>query len=176
MHATLPDLQALLPALRLAPADDGEVALLCVRPRKDERVELDEALLTPAEGMVGDRWAGKHPDTQLTLMATRAIQAVAGPRERWSLAGDQVFVDMDLSEENLPAGTRLSLGEAEIEITAEPHLGCSKFAARYGQDAMRFVCAKDLRNLRLRGVYARVLKPGRVRLGDRLRKLVPEIG
>ncbi|MBM4073171.1 MAG: MOSC domain-containing protein [Planctomycetes bacterium] len=150
--------------------------MLCIRPKTDARVELNEAELTPEHGMAGDRWAATRKPSeanginQLTLMAARVVEMVAGARERWSLAGDQIFVDMDLSEENLPAGMRLSLGEAEIEITELPHLGCSKFGARFGNDAMRFVCAKELRPLRLRGVHARVVRAGRVRVGDRLQK------
>jgi len=176
MHATLPDLHAALDHIRLAPADRGEIAILCYRPATDERVLVKTAELTPEHGMVGDRWSAtrkpKHADgaTQLALISVRVLAAVAGPRDRWHLAGDQILVDLDLSENNLPVGTRLTLGDAEIEITPEPHLGCSKFAARFGHDAMRFVCAQDLRPLRLRGVYARVVRAGHVKVGDRLEK------
>lgn len=167
------------PMLEASPRDHGSVVMLCIRPAVDERTELPEAELTPEAGMVGDRWAStckrRGPDgaplrdVQLTLMSTRVLQAIEAPRPRWSLAGDQVYVDLDLGEENLPVGTRLRLGTAEVEITAEPHLGCRKFAQRFGQDAVRFVSSELTQ--RRRGVYARVTRPGTVRVGDRVVKI-----
>ena len=113
-----------------------------------------------------------HPDMQLNVMSARAVDLVAaGDRERWALAGDQLYVDLDLSEENLPPGTRLALGTAVIEVTAEPHTGCAKFHARFGGDAHRFVNTKQHRHLRLRGLNAKVVEPGTVRHGDAIRKL-----
>ena len=104
-------------------------------------------------------------------MSARAVEAVAGDRERWPLAGDQLYVDLDLSVDNLPAGTRLAVGEAVLEMTAEPHTGCGKFSARFGSEAIKFVNKSPGRELRLRGVNARVVTPGTVRVGDAVAKL-----
>jgi MOSC domain-containing protein YiiM len=108
---------------------------------------------------------------QLNIMSARVIALVAQRRERWPLAGDQLYIDMDLSDENLPAGTRLSLGAAVIEITAQPHTGCKKFVARFGPDAMKFVNSPAGRRLRLRGVNAKVVRPGVIRVGDTAKKI-----
>jgi len=172
--------EAALPAILAAPRDLGPLELIVRRPAEDEREVLDEAELDPRLGLVGDAWSEQpssrtpdrspHPDMQLTLMSSRVLDAIAGGRERWPLAGDQLYVDLDLSEANLPVGTRLAIGEALVEITPQPHLGCRKFVARYGEAALAFVNAKERRALRLRGVYAKVLRGGRVRLGDRVSK------
>jgi MOSC domain-containing protein YiiM len=118
------------------------------------------------DGLVGDTWRSRgssrtedgssHPDMQLNIMNARAAQLVAGQEARWALAGDQLYVDLDLSEANLPPGTRLELGSAVIEITEQPHRGCAKFAERFGRDALRFVNSDTGRELRLRGVNAKV--------------------
>jgi hypothetical protein len=147
----------------------------------DEREVLGEATLDRVEGLVGDTWRARgssrtadgssHPDMQLNLMNSRTAALVAGHPDRWQLAGDQLYVDLDLSEANLPPGTRLELGSAVIEITAQPHLGCKKFSARFGNDALRFVNSSIGRELRLRGANAKVVVPGHVRVGDPIRKL-----
>jgi MOSC domain-containing protein YiiM len=108
---------------------------------------------------------------QLTLMNARVIALIAPDRKRWPLAGDQLYVDLDLRPDNLPAGTRLALGSAVIEVTDAPHTGCAKFSGRFGSDAIRFVNSRAGRDLRLRGINARVVEPGRVRAGDTIRKL-----
>jgi MOSC domain-containing protein YiiM len=113
----------------------------------------------------------RHPDMQLNVMSARAVSLVAQVRERWALAGDQLYVDLDLSEENLPAWTKLALGTAIIEVTDQPHTGCAKFVERFGIDAMKFVNSSVGRSLRLRGLNARVVQPGTVRLGAAVRKL-----
>ena len=140
-----------------------------------EREVLEEGVLDVAEGLVGDDWrnrgGGAHQDTQLTLMNARVIDLVAGSRDRWPLAGDQLYVDLDISEGNLPTGTRLALGTAVIEVTEPPHTGCVKFMGRFGTDAHKFVNAKPHRHLRLRGLCAKVVEPGTVRSGDAIRKL-----
>lgn len=174
-HATAEVLQAGLDHVRNAPADDGVVELVVRRPSEGERELLDEGELTAAAGLVGDRWptsgGGSNPDVQITLMNARVAALVAGLRERWPLAGDQLYVDLDLSVDNLPPGTRLACGSAVLEITAEPHTGCAKFSARFGSEALKLVNQPPGRLLRLRGVNARVVEDGAVRPGDIVRKL-----
>jgi len=104
-------------------------------------------------------------------MNVRAIAAIDDDRERWPLAGDQLFVDFDLSEANLPAGTKLALGDAVLEISATPHTGCAKFTERFGSDATKWVNTGVGRELRLRGVNAKILSGGVIRRGDRLRRV-----
>ena len=154
-------------------AAEGSVELIVRRPAEGEREVLDEAALDLEQGLVGDRWwAGKPADTsaQLTLMSTRALEQIEPDRSRWALAGDQLYVDLDLSHESLPAGTRLEVGSAVIEVTAAPHTGCGKFTASFGSEATRLVNSKDGREQRLRGLNARVVEPGRVRVGDTICK------
>ena len=181
-HLTTEELEAGLDEIRRAPRDEGTVELIVRRPAEGERELLDEGVLDLEEGLVGDMWrirgskrtadGSSHPDMQLTVMSARAVDLVAaGDRERWALAGDQLYVDLDLSEENLPPGTRLALGSAVIEVTPEPHTGCAKFHARFGGDAHRFVNTKKHRDLHLRGLNAKVVQPGTVSRGDAIRKL-----
>jgi hypothetical protein len=155
--------------------------LIVRRPRAAEREVLAEGELHPSEGLVGDSWKERgssrtpdgspHPEMQLNIMNSRVIALVAQDRERWPLAGDQLYLDMDLSGENLPAGTRLALGEAVIEVTAQPHTGCKKFVARFGPEAMKFVNTGVGRELHLRGINARVIRRGMIRVGDVARKI-----
>jgi hypothetical protein len=179
MHLSMEELAAGLDEIRMSPADGGELQLIVRRPGVGERESVAEGVLDVAEGLVGDDWArrrGRTPDgspdpaAQLTLINSRLVELIAGDPSRWALAGDQLFVDMDLSSANLPPGTRLSVGEAELEVTSMPHTGCSKFAQRYGTEALKFVNAPERRELRLRGMYARVRKSGSIRVGDRVRK------
>ena len=169
-----------LTEVRAAPADCGRVELIARRPAEGEREVVSEAVLDPVEGLVGDNWLTRgsratadgsaHPDAQLTVMSARAAALIAGPRDRWPLAGDQLYVDLDLSGANLPPGTRLAAGDAVIEITPLPHTGCGKFVRRFGVDAMRLVNSEVGRELNLRGVNARIVSGGPVRVGDELRK------
>jgi hypothetical protein len=174
----LAELEAGLDDIRRSPADAGTVELIVRRPAVDEREVLDEAILDCTVGLVGDTWSvrssRKTPDgspnplAQLTLMNCRAATLFAGGRGRWALAGDQLFVDLDLSEANLPPGTRLEVGTAVVEISIEPHTGCAKFVERFGPAAGRMVSHPDGRALRLRGVNAMVVTGGVVRQGDTL--------
>jgi len=179
-HPTATALVDGLDDIRRSPRDHGRVDLIVRRPAVNAREVLTEARLERTRGLVGDTWPVRpsgmtpdrspHPDLQLTLMNRRAAALVAGGEERRPLAGDQLYVDLDLSEANLPPGTRLALGSAVIEISDKPHRGCAKFAERFGQEALRFVNSPVGRELRLRGVNARVVVSGTVRVGDAIRK------
>lgn len=180
-HRTPEELQAFLPALLAAPRDAGTLDLVVRRPDLGRREVLAEAELDVAVGLVGDSWSrrpstrsadgGPHPDMQLNVMSAPLAAFLAGSPGRGALAGDQLYLDLDLSHENLPAGSRLTIGDpgrrgAVIEVTEQPHTGCAKFVARFGAEAMRFVNGTQGRPLRLRGLNARVVVPGRVRPGD----------
>jgi MOSC domain-containing protein YiiM len=174
-------LEQCLDHIRGAPADGGTVELIARRPAEDEREVLTEARLDTNEGLEGDTWnvrgssrtpdGSPNPDSQLTLMNARAAAAIAGERKRWALAGDQLYVDLDLSLTNLPPGSRVQIGSAVIEFSETPHTGCAKFSARFGVDALKFVNSPVGRELRLRGANCRVVIAGTVRPGDAIRKL-----
>jgi MOSC domain-containing protein YiiM len=173
-HATREELQAGLEEIRRSPADQGSLRLIVRRPAVDAREVLETGRLDPAHGLVGDSWLTRDrhpdPDTQLNIMNARVIALIAGDQARWALAGDQLYVDLDLSEHNLPAGTRLRIGGAVIEVTPEPHTGCAKFVRRFGLDAMKVVNSPIGRQLRLRGLNARVVHAGDITVGDAVRK------
>jgi MOSC domain-containing protein YiiM len=182
-HVAPADLEASLDALRDAPADGGRLVLIVSRPAEDERELLEHGRLDLEEGLVGDSWierpssqtldGGPDPDAQVTVMSARAAAMVSGDddRERWAQAGDQLYVDLDISHANLPAGTLLGIGHAILEVTDEPHLGCGKFSRRFGVEALKFVNSGQGRALRLRGLNTRVVEPGAIALGDAVRKL-----
>ena len=181
-HLSTFDLEAGLDRIRQSPQDGGVLELIVRRPAVDEREVLEVGELSLDEGLVGDSWksrpssrvpdGGPHPDMQLNVINARLSHLVArGDDSHRALAGDQLHVDLDLSHENLPAGTRLAIGDAVVEVTEEPHAGCAKFAARFGKDALRFVNIGPGKELRLRGVNARVVQPGTIRAGDRITKL-----
>jgi MOSC domain-containing protein YiiM len=161
--------------VRAAPQSEGTLELIASRPAVDERLVLDEAELDVELGLVGDSWSLRgrrpNPNAQLTLMNARAAALVAGDQERWPLAGDQLFVDLDLGGDNLPPGTRLSIGSAIVEVSDLPHLGCGKFTARFGADARELVNSPEGVALNLRGINTRVVQGGTVRRGDAVRKL-----
>lgn len=180
-HRTTEELLAGLDDVRAAPADGGTVELIVRRPSDGEREVLAEGQLDPAEGLVGDNWCRRwskktadgspHPEMQLNLIGARFSRLIADDETQRSLAGDQLHLDLDLSEANLPPGTRLALGTAVIEVTAEPHRGCAKFTQRFGLDAMRLVNSPEGSDLHLRGVNAKVVVAGVVRPGDAVTKL-----
>jgi hypothetical protein len=180
-HLTMPELETGLDEIRRAPKDEGVLELIVRRPAVNDREILEEAELHLVEGLVGDSWnrrrskttpdGSPNPLMQLNIMNSRVTALVAQDKDRWQLAGDQLYLDMDLSEENMPAGTRFSLGSAIIEVTPPPHLGCQKFVARFGLDAMKFVNSPVGRELHLRGVNARVIQGGTIRVGDVARKI-----
>lgn len=169
-HRTLEELNATLDHIRQSPKDLGRVEMIVCRPSTGDRKMLDEGRLDPSVGLAGDNWSVRepHPDAeiQLTLMNARAIAEIAQSKHRWPLAGDQLFVDLDLSLANLPPGTRLSVGSAVLRVSAEPHTGCRKFIARFGVDAQKFVNSVEGRRLNLRGINARVITGGVVKPGD----------
>jgi hypothetical protein len=180
-YLTTEELEAGLENIYLSPKDDGRVDMIVCRPDVEKRKVLSEAELDPIEGLVGDNWKARgstgtadgsaHPEMQLNIMNSRVIALLAQEQERWQLAGDQLYIDMDLSDKNLPAGTRLALGTAVIEITAKPHSGCKKFAARFGLDAIKFVNSPLGKELHLRGLNAKVIQSGSIRVGDTIKKI-----
>jgi len=179
-HLTRAELEAGLDSIRSAPRDAGELQMIVRRPAVGEREILDVGQLHVVDGLMGDTWKMRpssrmpdrtpHPDMQINIMGARAIALIAGDKARWALAGDQLFLDMDLALENLPPGTRLEIGTALLEVSEEPHTGCGKFVERFGVDAMKFVNSPMGRALCLRGINARVVRNGVVRVGDRARK------
>lgn len=180
-HLSLAELEAGLGIIRQSPQDNGLLKLIVRRPKVDEREIVNEAELNLEEGLVGDTWKARGskatPDgsaninAQITLMNMRAIALLAQDESRWALAGDQLFVDFDLSEANIPAGTRIAIGSAILEVSATPHTGCAKFSERFGKDALKFVNSPDGKQLHLRGVNARVVQAGEIQVGNVVRKV-----
>lgn len=179
-HLSTEQLEAGAEAVRNAPTDEGTLELLVSRPEIDERTVLEHGELIVGEGLAGDNYVSRgssqtddgssHPEAQLNLMNSAAIDLVAnGDRDLWPLAGDQMFVDFNLSTENVPTGTRLQIGTAVIEVSAKPHTGCAKFSARFGIDAARWVNSSDVH--RYRGINAMVVQAGVVKPGDKITKV-----
>ncbi len=177
---SLVELEAGLGDIRRSPADNGNLRLIVRRPAVDRRELLETAQLDTEQGLIGDSWRARgsgrtddgsaDPEAQITLMNSRVAALLAGSSDAWSAAGDQLYVDLDLAESNLPAGMRLALGDAVLEVSAVPHTGCAKFSGRFGLDALRFVSTREGRELRLRGLNARVVQGGTIRLGDLISK------
>jgi hypothetical protein len=181
-HLTMPELEAGLEEVRRSPRDHGELKLIVRRPAEEQREILQEAELDLIHGLVGDTWnirgssrtsdGSSHPDMQLNIMNARAVALIAQDPDRWQLAGDQLFIDLDLSNGNLPPGTKLMLGSAVIAVTDQPHTGCKKFVARFGPDAVKFVNSPVGRQLNLRGINAKVVQLGMIHVGDLARKII----
>ena len=175
-HLTREELEAGLESIRNSPKTDGVVELIVARPQPSAREVLDQARLDPDEGLVGDSWRlrveAPDPETQVNVMNARVIALITQDKDRWPLAGDQLFVDLDLSDDNLPPGSQIEIGGAILQVSEQPHLGCGKFVARFGVDAMKFVNSPLGRQLHLRGINARVVRAGAVRVGDIARKCV----
>ncbi len=180
-HITESEINLGLDHIQQSPTDNGLLRSIVIRPGSDLRVKLQECRLSPEGGTEGDQWArgcwltlpdGKpHPDVQIAIINARLIDLLAGSFERWELAGDNLYVDLDLSRDNLAPGQRLQIGECVLEITNEEHKGCDKFRDRFGMDAVRFVNSPLGKQLRLRGIYAKVIQAGIVRVGDTIQKL-----
>jgi hypothetical protein len=183
-HLTTGELEAGLEEIGRSPKDGGALEMIVRRPRVGEREILQEGQLDLDEGLVGDSWMARarartpgiapNLDTQLNVMNARVVALVSQDRGRWQLAGDQLYLDLDLSEDNLPAGSRLAIGSAVIEVSPVPHTGCAKFVERFGLDAMKFVNAAEYKAMHMRGINARVVQPGVIHVGDRARKLSRE--
>jgi MOSC domain-containing protein YiiM len=169
------DLDELLAHVLGSPRDEGTLEMVVRRPAEDERDVVADARIEPGRGLLGDRWADRpnpSPEAEVTLMNARCIALLAGDPKRWALAGDQLYVDLDLGEDNLAHGARLRIGSVVLEVSAKPHRGCAKFAARFGADALRVVNSERGRAARLRGVNARVVTGGTARVGDAVEKIV----
>lgn len=172
-HLTSEQIQAGMEHVSGSPADSGTVVKIVRRPDMGLREIVEEGVLDVDLGLVGDNWMSRSTDPvgQIAVMNSRFLSLIAQSEQRWELAGDQLIVDLDLSMENLTPGTQLAIGSAVLEIQEKPHTGCAKFSARFGQDALRFISTPSGRELRLRGVYARIVQTGTVRAGDTVTKL-----
>ena len=167
-----------------SPADGGRLELIIVRPAEGERVLPESVRVSPEQGVEGDKWRhsrghdtpddGPDPRTQVTLMNARILRLISGEEGRMPLAGDNLIVDLDLSDENIAPGQRLSVGEAVLEVTEVPHNGCGAFLDRYGKDAVKFVNSPEGKRLHLRGLHAKVITAGVVSVGDEVRKVATE--
>lgn len=181
-HLTRQELEEGLDEIRKSPENNGVLKLIVRRPETDQREVITEGKLHPVVGLEGDNWLKRgsratadgsaHPEMQINIMNSRVTALVAQDPDRWSLAGDQLYIDMDLSPENLPPGTQLAIGSAIIEVTSPPHTGCKKFVARFGRDAMMFVNSGLGKTLNLRGINAKVIKAGIIRTDDIAEKVI----
>jgi hypothetical protein len=180
-HVTMEELEAGFDGICQSPRDEGVLASIVRRPDSGHREMLNEGRLDIVNGLVGDNWrvrgssrtadGSPHPDMQISIMNVRVIALLAGDKARWPLSGDQLFIDLDLSDANLPARTRLAVGAAIIEVTDQVHTTCKTFAARFGTDAVTFIHSPAGRRLRLRGINARVVRSGLIQVGDIVRKV-----
>jgi hypothetical protein len=180
-YLTRSELEAGMEHIRQSPKDQGVLKMIVRRPQDDEREIMNEAKLTLTDGLVGDNWKSRgsrhspdgsaNPEAQITVMNARIIGLIAQSQERWPLAGDQLYLDMDLGMDNLHPGTRLAIGSAVLEVSAVPHTGCKKFSARFGVEAMKFVNSPEGKQLHLRGINTKVIQAGIIRVGDVVKKV-----
>lgn len=175
MQATLTveELEARWEQTEKSPQDMGTVEMIVRRPKPEQREELESATFTAEAGLAGDDWLRRSadPEAQITMMNSRLIHLLAGDKSRWAEAGDQLFVDLDISQDNLPPGTQLQIGEVVMEVSQLPHTGCTKFARRFGGAARKWIMSEVGEQERRRGVYTRVIQDGLIKLGDRIKKL-----
>ncbi len=180
-HLSTPDLEAGLDHIINSPKNQSVLDMIVSRPEEDAREVMELADLDVNVGLVGDTWQDRpstrsgdgkaHPDMQITIMNSRVADLVAQDKERWPLSGDQLFADIDLSADNMPPGTRISVGSAILVATDQPHTGCKKFAARFGADALKFISSPVGKELRLRGINCKVVQNGEIKPGDSVNKL-----
>ena len=180
-HLSIDQLNAGLEEILRSPSDQGVLNLVVIRPATDQRQSLQQCQLSPELGVHGDNWADgcwlslpdgrPDPDVQVAIMNSRAIDLIAQDAQRWKLAGDNLFVDLDLSDQNLVAGQRLSVGSVVLEVTSQAHNGCKKFAQRFGKDAVKFVNSPEGKRNHLRGIYAKIIQSGTVSVGDQISKI-----
>ncbi len=180
-HLSMTELEAGLDNIRQAPSENGVLKMIVRRPAVGERETLNEAMLNLEDGLAGDTWKMRGskatPDgsanihAQITVMNVRATALFAQTESRWALAGDQLYVDFDLSEDNLPPGTRIAIGSAILEVSAVPHTGCAKFSQRFGVEALKFVNSPEGKQLHLRGINTQVVQAGTIRVGDVVKKV-----
>ncbi|MEM7103394.1 MAG: MOSC domain-containing protein [Bacteroidota bacterium] len=180
-HLTKEELEAGLDHILNSPKDEGTLEMIVIRPQEGERQVLEIGELDLDVGLKGDNWKTRgskktedgsaHPEQQLNIMNARSAALVAVEKSRWPLAGDQLYIDINLSDENLPAGSQLSIGTAIVEITPIPHNGCKKFTQRFGIDAVKFVNSPVGKENHLRGVNAKVIQPGTIKAGDMVKKV-----
>ncbi|HJQ79911.1 MAG TPA: MOSC domain-containing protein [Lacipirellulaceae bacterium] len=180
-HRSAIELEQGLADVTESPRDAGRLEAIVIRPASNERRMLQSVRLTPEGGVEGDRWVTdsyyrlkdgrSDPCCQVSIMNARFLRQIAGSEDSICLAGDNLIVDLDLSEANLPAGSRLAIGrEVVIEITEKAHTGCSKLEGRYGSEARAFMNSKARKSLHLRGRYASVVSGGTIAVGDVVRK------
>jgi len=185
-YLTLEELEAGLAHVATSPKDNGQLKLIVRRPANGEREVLQEAELDSVFGLVGDNWKTRgsprtpdglaNPNSQVTIMNARVVAMFAREEHRWPLAGDQLYVDYDLSASNIPPGTQLAIGLAVVEVTAQPHTGCKKFAERFGVNAVEFMSLPEKKEMQLRGINTKVVQPGTIRVGDAVRKTGRSVG